>query len=52
MPRIHNVNTDVPAQPCNITQPFRPDRPAMTLTRWTGKWKHVKYAGSGQPAAC
>jgi hypothetical protein len=51
MPRVCDVNTTVPAQPYNITQPFRPDRPAMTLARWTGRCKHVRCAGNVRPAA-
>lgn len=51
MPRIYDASTSVAPQPFNVTQPFRPDGAPFLLARWSGKWKHVKYAGNFAPSA-
>lgn len=43
MPRAYDADRLRPPQPFNVTQPFRPDLAPMTLTRWSGTWKHVEY---------
>jgi hypothetical protein len=44
--RIYDADWTTASQPYNITQPFRPDNAPMTLQRWGGPWKHVRYSGT------